>query len=223
MESTGSRPRESSLNCECIRIPHWRYFVFTVLFRYMKPVSLLAFGLVTQGNAPDFVPFNSTIAPFAFSATNSSMTRFSLFRTISDWCVLAATTTSSTGTSSASPSSTSTASNANSTQGFVTNSEQDTAYSSWLNGKSRSSNSSWQLPFLIRRYAAGISSGVSGLMQYQWSQGNLTTQAGTAISQNSDTTGQSSNENTTGQSPNDGYSIQGVGYVHLALYSYTQR
>ncbi|TFK42587.1 glycoside hydrolase family 5 protein [Crucibulum laeve] len=29
-----------------------------------KPVSLTGFGLVTQGNAPFFVPFNSTVAPF---------------------------------------------------------------------------------------------------------------------------------------------------------------
>ncbi|KAG2111540.1 glycoside hydrolase family 5 protein [Suillus discolor] len=30
-----------------------------------KPAVLTAFGLVTQANAPDFVPFNSTVAPFA--------------------------------------------------------------------------------------------------------------------------------------------------------------
>ncbi|KAJ7223335.1 glycoside hydrolase family 5 protein, partial [Mycena pura] len=30
-----------------------------------KPFTLTAFGLVTQDNAPSFVPFNSTIAPFA--------------------------------------------------------------------------------------------------------------------------------------------------------------
>jgi len=30
-----------------------------------KPVSLTGFGLVTQSNAPSFVPFNSTVAPFA--------------------------------------------------------------------------------------------------------------------------------------------------------------
>ncbi|KAJ3987329.1 glycoside hydrolase family 5 protein [Lentinula detonsa] len=129
-----------------------------------KPVSLLGFGLVTQTNAPDFVPFNSTVAPFA----------------------------SDTSTAVSKASSTSSASSANSTQTFgVTDSEQDTAYSSWLD--------------------AGISSGVSGLIQYQWSQGNLTTQPDTAISPNNDTTGESSNSDTTGESPNDGYSIQGVG------------
>jgi mannan endo-1,4-beta-mannosidase len=30
-----------------------------------KPVSLTGFGLVTQSNAPSYVPFNSTVAPFA--------------------------------------------------------------------------------------------------------------------------------------------------------------
>ncbi|KAJ7452419.1 glycoside hydrolase family 5 protein [Mycena galericulata] len=30
-----------------------------------KPISLTGFGLVTQNNAPSFVPFNSTVAPFA--------------------------------------------------------------------------------------------------------------------------------------------------------------
>jgi mannan endo-1,4-beta-mannosidase len=123
---------------------------------FQKPSALLGFGLVTQPNAPFFVPFNTTIAPFASDSTST------------------------------------TSSNANSTQSFgVTTSQQATAYSSWLN--------------------AGISSGVSGLMQYQWSQGNLTAQAGTTISPNSDTTGQSPNDDTTGQSPNDGYAIQGVG------------
>ncbi|KAG2132512.1 glycoside hydrolase family 5 protein [Suillus bovinus] len=37
-----------------------------------KPSVLTAFGLVTQSNAPDFVPFNSTVAPFA---TNNVMKR----------------------------------------------------------------------------------------------------------------------------------------------------
>ncbi|KAJ4487962.1 glycoside hydrolase family 5 protein [Lentinula aciculospora] len=131
-----------------------------------KPVSLLGFGLVTQTNAPDFVPFNSTVAPFASDNTTSTT-------------VAKASTTSS-------------AASTDSTQTFgVTDSEQDTAYSSWL--------------------AAGISSGVSGLLQYQWSQGNLTAEANTTISPNDDTTGESSNDDTTGESPNDGYSIQGVG------------
>ncbi|KIK57840.1 glycoside hydrolase family 5 protein [Collybiopsis luxurians FD-317 M1] len=117
---------------------------------YNKPVTLTGFGLVTQDNAPFFVPFNTTIAPFASQSTT------------------------------------------NTTQNFgVTDSQQATAYSSWLN--------------------AGITSGISGLIQYQWSQGNLTGEPGTAISSNSDVTGQSSNSDTTSESPNDGYSIQGVG------------
>ncbi|KAJ3856031.1 glycoside hydrolase family 5 protein [Lentinula lateritia] len=132
--------------------------------QFDKPVSLLGFGLVTQTNAPDFVPFNSTVAPFASDTTST---------------VSKASTTSSSAS-------------ANSTQTFgVTDSEQATAYSTWLN--------------------TGISSGVSGLLQYQWSQGNLTAQANTTISPNDDTTGESSNDDTTGESPNDGYSIQGVG------------
>jgi mannan endo-1,4-beta-mannosidase len=123
---------------------------------YNKPMALIGFGLVTQANAPFFVPFNTTIAPFASTQTISN------------------TTSSSTQTFG------------------VTDNQQINAYSSWLND--------------------GISNGVSGLMQYQWSQGNLTTQPGSPIeSPNQATTGQSSNSDTTGQSPNDGYSIQGVG------------
>jgi len=132
-----------------------------------KPVSLIGFGLVTQTNAPDFVPFNSTIAPFA-------------------------NTTASTAAAGS-------ASSSSSTQTFgVTDSQQATAYTTWLN--------------------TGISSGVSGLMQYQWSQGNLTAQANTTIaptSPNDNTTGESSNNNVAGESPNDGYGSQGVGQVSV--------
>jgi mannan endo-1,4-beta-mannosidase len=39
-----------------------------------KPVSLAAFGLVTQNNAPFFVPFNSTQAPFASDQSNGLST-----------------------------------------------------------------------------------------------------------------------------------------------------
>jgi len=35
------------------------------LLRFGKPVTMNAVGLVTQQNAPDFVPFNTTVAPFA--------------------------------------------------------------------------------------------------------------------------------------------------------------
>ncbi|KAL0581750.1 hypothetical protein V5O48_000332 [Marasmius crinis-equi] len=36
-----------------------------------KPVALTGFGLVTQANLPDFVPFNSSTAPFANSTSNA--------------------------------------------------------------------------------------------------------------------------------------------------------
>jgi len=39
-----------------------------------KPAALTGFGLVTQSNAPAFVPFNSTTAPFASDNPNSSTT-----------------------------------------------------------------------------------------------------------------------------------------------------
>ena len=39
-------------------------FLILYLPRFNKPVALTGFGLVTQNNAPDFVPFNSTQAPF---------------------------------------------------------------------------------------------------------------------------------------------------------------
>jgi len=35
------------------------------LLRFGKPVTMNAVGLVTQQNAQDFVPFNTTVAPFA--------------------------------------------------------------------------------------------------------------------------------------------------------------
>lgn len=36
-----------------------------------KPVALTGFGLVTQANAPNFVPFNSSTAPFATQGSNA--------------------------------------------------------------------------------------------------------------------------------------------------------
>ncbi|KAG9318477.1 glycoside hydrolase family 5 protein [Chiua virens] len=113
-----------------------------------KPSALTGFGLVTQSNAPDFVPFNMTSAPYA-----------------------------------------------NSTYG-VTNTQQTDAYSTW--------------------YTTGITSGLGGIVVYQWGQTNLTAETGTTISpnvtgisQNPITTGTSSNNLTTGMSPNDGYSNVG--------------
>ncbi|ESK96962.1 glycoside hydrolase family 5 protein [Moniliophthora roreri MCA 2997] len=114
-----------------------------------KPVSLTGFGLVTRANAPFFVPFNSSVAPFA-GQTNNTVQPFG-----------------------------------------VTNAQRDDAYSQWLD--------------------TGISSGLDGIMQYQWGQGNLTAQPGTTISPDLTGTTSSPNTNTAGQSPNDGYSINGVG------------
>jgi len=121
-----------------------------------KPISLTGFGLVTQENAPFFVPFNSTIAPFASDTTNSS----------------------------------------NITQPFgVTDQQQDEAYQQWLN--------------------AGIVAGLQGIIQYQWSQSNLSSVNGTDIVPAANSTegtqsGTQSSQTESGVSPNDGYAIQGV-------------
>ncbi|EEB96143.1 hypothetical protein MPER_04771, partial [Moniliophthora perniciosa FA553] len=114
-----------------------------------KPVSLTGFGLVTQANAPFFVPFNSSVAPFA-GQTNSTVQPFG-----------------------------------------VTDAQRDAAYSQWLD--------------------TGISSGLDGIMHYQWGQCNLTTQPGTTISPDLTGTTSSPNTNTAGQSPNDCYRHHGVG------------
>ncbi|KAG7452522.1 glycoside hydrolase [Guyanagaster necrorhizus] len=120
-----------------------------------KPIALTAFGLVSQEHAPDFVPFNSTVAPFAADSSNSS------------------NTTTSNETS-------------NSTFG-VTSSERTQAYSTWLD--------------------AGITSGLAGIMQYQWGVSNVTAAAGTSFSPNENSTSSSSDETGTSSSPDDGYSI----------------
>ncbi|KAG6820366.1 hypothetical protein H0H93_001558 [Arthromyces matolae] len=93
---------------------------------FNKPVSLTGFGLVTQSNAPFFVPFNSTVAPFGSDS-------------------------------------------------------------------------------------AGVLGGLQGILQYQWSQSNLTAQAGTPVSPTNNESSQSNTPDTTGQSPNDGYGILGEG------------
>jgi len=117
-----------------------------------KPVSLTGFGLVTRNNAPFFVPFNSTIAPF--------------------------------GPDQAPPT--------NVTQPFgVTDQERDEAYRQWIQ--------------------AGILGGLQGIMQYQWSQSNLTSLQGSAISPSVDQSGQTPITDISGQSPNDGYGILGTG------------
>ncbi|PBK96850.1 glycoside hydrolase [Armillaria gallica] len=115
-----------------------------------KPVALTAFGLVSQEHAPDFVPFNTTVAPFA---ANSQGTTLSLN---------------------------------NSTFG-VTGAQRNQAYSAWLD--------------------AGITSGLAGIMQYQWGVTNVTAAQGTSFSPNEDSTSASPDETGTSSSPDDGYSI----------------
>ncbi|PFH54361.1 glycoside hydrolase family 5 protein [Amanita thiersii Skay4041] len=73
----------------------------------------------------------------------------------------------------------------------VTDSQRDDAYSQWMLGALRS--------------------GITGVIHYQWGQGNLTVQQGTAVSTGSDQTGTTTGNDQTGFSPEDGYSVQGVG------------
>ncbi|KAJ7582721.1 glycoside hydrolase family 5 protein [Mycena floridula] len=73
----------------------------------------------------------------------------------------------------------------------VTDQQRDDAYRQWLD--------------------AGIAAGLQGILQYQWSQDNLTGIQGSTIQPDQNATTVSQNQNTTGISPNDGYSIQGVG------------
>lgn len=120
-----------------------------------KPIALTAFGLVSQEHAPDFVPFNTTVAPFAANSQGVSNT----------------TTGSQTS---------------NSTFG-VTSAQRTQAYSAWLD--------------------AGITSGLAGIMQYQWGVTNVTAAAGTSFSPNENSTSASPDETGTSSSPDDGYSI----------------
>jgi mannan endo-1,4-beta-mannosidase len=130
---------------------------------FNKPVTLTGFGLVTQSNAPVFVPFNSTEAPFG-----------------------------SDGPDGPDPPSSTTAAAPTATQSFgVTDAQRDDAYAQWLQ--------------------AGLKGGLGGLSQYQWSQSNLTTGAGTAIEPTVTGTGVSPDVTGTGDSPNDGYGLQGQG------------
>ncbi|EIW85194.1 glycoside hydrolase family 5 protein [Coniophora puteana RWD-64-598 SS2] len=75
-----------------------------------KPTIITGFGLVTQGNAPNFVPFNSS------SSTDAS---------------------------------------SNASSDGVSNDQQDSAYTTWVN--------------------TGVAQGVNGIMQYQWGQSNVQT------------------------------------------------
>jgi len=121
-----------------------------------KPVSLTAFGLVTQANLPFFVPFNTTIGPD--QGTSSLSTR------------------------------------QNSQAIGVTDDQQDDAYTTWIN--------------------AGLSSGLAAMTQYQWSQGDLTAQPGTAVSPDMTGSGVSPIATGTGVSPNDGYGSNDQGQAN---------
>ncbi|KAF9464694.1 glycoside hydrolase family 5 protein [Collybia nuda] len=73
----------------------------------------------------------------------------------------------------------------------VTDAERDEAYRQWLQ--------------------AGLAAGLQGMIQYQWGQGNLTAQEGTAVSPTPDESGVTPNQDETGLSPNDGYTSLGTG------------
>jgi len=120
-----------------------------------KPITLTGFGLVTQDNAPSFVPFNSTVAPFA----NDQIGNLTFNATQSPF--------------------------------GVTDAQRDDAYAQWLQ--------------------QGIASGLTGMIQYQWGQGNLTAVDGTAISPTITENGVVPVQDQNGISPSDGYSIAGVG------------
>jgi len=125
-----------------------------------KPVTLTGFGLVTQNNAPHFVPFNSTQAPFGSDqASTSTVTRAV-------------------------------------TQPFgVTDAQRDDAYAQWLQ--------------------AGLTEGLSGMNQYQWTQSGLTGITGTAIQPTVPGTSLTPIVTGTGVTPNDGYGIQGQGQAEV--------
>ncbi|KAF7352172.1 Glycoside hydrolase family 5 protein [Mycena venus] len=116
-----------------------------------KPVTLSGFGLVTQDNAPSFVPFNSTVAPFA----NDQIGNLTLKATQIPF--------------------------------GVTDQQRDNVYAQWLQ--------------------QGILSGLAGMIQYQWGQGNLTAVNGTAISPIIEENGIVPVQSQNGLSPSDGYSI----------------
>jgi mannan endo-1,4-beta-mannosidase len=121
--------------------------------RFNKPVTLHAFGLVTQSNAAAFVPFNSTQAPYAPDSGAPPPPAQQPFG--------------------------------------ITDQQRDDAYSTWLK--------------------AGVQANLRGMLQYQWSQSNLTPAVGTSITPVTSGTTTSPVVPGTGLSPNDGYSIQGAG------------
>ncbi|KAF8636655.1 hypothetical protein AX17_003462 [Amanita inopinata Kibby_2008] len=119
--------------------------------RNSKPVVLMGFGLVTQENAQSFVPFNSTLAPFAAqSVAQVPQQPFG-----------------------------------------ASDGQRDEAYRQWI--------------------STSLSSGLAGIIQYQWGQGGLSVQPGTPVSVPSQQTGAGNVPDQTGVTPNDGYSVEGVG------------
>lgn len=65
----------------------------------------------------------------------------------------------------------------------------------------------------------GISSGINGMLQYQWGSSNLTPSTGTTVTPDASgqspngpsSSGQSPTNAGTGESPNDGYTLNGSG------------
>jgi len=125
-----------------------------------KPMTLTGFGLVTQNNAPAFVPFNSTQAPFGSNPPPTAR-------------VAARQATQSFG---------------------VTDAQRDDAYAQWLQ--------------------AGLTVGLSGMSQYQWSQSGLIGVTGSVVQPTVSGTSETPVVTGTGTSPNDGYSIQGQGQAN---------
>jgi mannan endo-1,4-beta-mannosidase len=175
---------------------------------YGKPITLTGFGLVTQGNADKFVPFNSTtplLSSSSFNSTNSTTTTDTPTSTVTASAAPTGTTTDSvievtgTTTDSVSPTTTSSADASTSTSTGsgsaagtatarygVTDDQRNDAYNRWV--------------------GASVEHGINGAIQYQWGQSSLTTSSSSPVSENQDSTGQSSNTEETGISPNDGYS-----------------
>jgi len=60
--STGSRNKPKVHSCMASSRPSRTRKIANMSYQYRvgKPIALTGFGLVTQNNAPDFVPFNST-------------------------------------------------------------------------------------------------------------------------------------------------------------------
>lgn len=92
---------------------------------------------------------------------------------------------------------------------FVTNDQQRQAYETWIDSKSNYRSSLILVPY--SSFAASVTSGLSGVLQYQWGQEGLTAAPGTPVSTPPGASGVDTPIGTTGVSPNDGYSINGSG------------